>query len=149
MPPVLFDTSVYILALREEPSAALELIRPLPRGTVWLSAVVLGELYAGAHPEDVRLVERLESRFDGVGRILAPNRKDWTRAGRLLAQLAARYGYEKIGRARLTNDALIVMSAARQGITVITGNKRDFAKLAEFRPFMWQLHTATRITEDL
>jgi hypothetical protein len=32
------------------------------------------------------------------------------------------------------------MSAARLGITVITGNARDFMRLAEFRPFQWKVH---------
>jgi predicted nucleic acid-binding protein len=40
-------------------------------------------------------------------------------------------------RGRLTNDALIAMSAGRLGITVITANARDFEKLAKFRPFQW------------
>ena len=59
--------------------------------------------------------------------------------GRVLARLAARYGYEKIGQGRLANDALIAMSAARMGMTVITANERDFARLAEFRSFQWEL----------
>jgi predicted nucleic acid-binding protein len=54
--------------------------------------------------------------------------------------LAAKYGYEKIGQGRLTNDALIATSAARLGITVITANARDFQRLAEFRPFQWNVH---------
>jgi predicted nucleic acid-binding protein len=31
------------------------------------------------------------------------------------------------------------MSAARLGIQVMTTNKRDFQRLAEFRPFHWIL----------
>jgi predicted nucleic acid-binding protein len=53
--------------------------------------------------------------------------------------LAAKYDYAKTGQGRLTNDALIVMSAARLGITVITANARDFLRLAEFRPFQWKV----------
>jgi predicted nucleic acid-binding protein len=54
--------------------------------------------------------------------------------------LAAKYDYGKSGQCRLTNDALIAMSAARLGITVITANERDFGRLAEFRPFQWKVH---------
>jgi predicted nucleic acid-binding protein len=57
-----------------------------------------------------------------------------------LARLAAKYGFEKVGQGRLTNDALIAMSAARLGITVITANARDFLRRAEFRPFQWKVH---------
>jgi predicted nucleic acid-binding protein len=39
----------------------------------------------------------------------------------------------------LTNDSPIAMSAGRLGVTVITANGRDFAKLAEFRPFQWRV----------
>ena len=42
---------------------------------------------------------------------------------------------KRSGRGRLANDALIAMSAARRGATVITANERDFARLAEFRAF--------------
>jgi predicted nucleic acid-binding protein len=55
-----------------------------------------------------------------------------------LGRLAEKYGYEQIGRARLSNDALIVTSAGRAGITVITMNQRDFGRLAEFSPFQWR-----------
>jgi predicted nucleic acid-binding protein len=55
------------------------------------------------------------------------------------ARLAQKYGYERIGRARLTNDALIAASAARNGITVLTTNQRDFVRLAEFCPLQWQV----------
>ena len=58
----------------------------------------------------------------------------------MLARLAAKYDYEQIGRGRLTNDALIAMSAGRSGITVITANARDFRKLAEFGSFQWQVN---------
>ena len=59
----------------------------------------------------------------------------------MLERLAAKYHHEKIGRGRLTNDALIAMSAARTGIRVVTANEKDFHKLAQFRAFDWQLVT--------
>jgi predicted nucleic acid-binding protein len=80
-------------------------------------------------------LERMERDFDWVKRILLPALGDWPQAGRVRARLAARDGYEKIGQGRLANDALIAMSAARRGATVITANERDFARLAEFRAF--------------
>lgn len=141
MQPALFDTSIYVAALRRGDSGALS-IRRLDAGSViWLSAVVLEELYAGVGRSSRDLVERLEWDFDEAKRILVPNLSDWTRVGDVLARLASKYGYEKIGRGRLTNDALIAMSAARRGINVLTTNERDFRRLAEFRPFQWQVVT--------
>ena len=139
MGPVLLDTSIYITALRAGDDAVLKLRRFTPGAPVWLSSVVLEELYAGVKPRDFRIVERLERDFDKAGRMLVPNLSDWTLTGKLLARLAAEYGYEQIGQARLTNDALVAMSAVRRGITVITANERDFGRLAQFHPFQWQV----------
>jgi len=141
MPRVLFDTSIYITILRKGDAARDR--RALATGALlWLSAVVLEELYAGASRRDLQTIERLERDFDGAGRVAIPTLADWSNAGKILASLAKRYGYERIGRARLTNDALIAASAARLGIAVITANARDFDKLAEFRPFQWRLQAA-------
>lgn len=139
MGPVLLDTSIYITALRAGDDAVLKLRRFTTGAPVWLSSVVLEELYAGVKPRDSRIVERLERDFDKAGRMLVPNLSDWTLTGRLLARLAAKYDYEQIGQARLTNDALVAMSAARRGITVITANERDFGRLSQFHPFQWQV----------
>lgn len=139
MQPVLFDTSIYITALRLGAEATLGLRRVAPGAPVWLSSVVLEELYAGVSTHSRRVVERLEHDFHRAGRALIPNLTDWTQTGKVLALLAAKYGYEQVGKGRLTNDALIAMSAGRLGITVITVNVRDFERLAEFRPFQWRL----------
>jgi predicted nucleic acid-binding protein len=140
MPSALFDTSIYISALREGDISVLGARWLAPNTPVWLSSVVLEELYAGVHDPYRHLVERLEREFDGIDRILVPNLTDWTQTGRVLSRLAAKYHYEPIGRGRLTNDALIATSSGRQGITVITANERDYRRLAEFRPFQWRLH---------
>jgi predicted nucleic acid-binding protein len=139
MRPALFDSSIYIAALRREDDAALALRRLAADAPLWLSAVVLEELYAGAVGRARQVVERLERDFDAARRILVPNLGDWTQTGQVLARVAAKYNYEKIGLGRLTNDALIAMSAARLGIRVITANQRDFSRLAEFRAFQWEM----------
>ncbi len=136
--PVLLDSSIYISAFRRGDDFAV----PDQFGagtTLWLSAVVLEELYAGVRERDQGVVERLERDFYRAGRILVPDLGDWIQTGKVLARLAIKYDYEKIGRGRLANDALIAMSAARAGIRVITANERDFRRLAEFRSFQWQV----------
>jgi len=139
MPSALFDSSIYISGMRQGDDAILSLRRFSVDAPLWLSAVVLEELYAGASDRVRQVVERLERDFDRVKRILVPNLGDWTQAGRILARVAAKYHYENIGLGRLTNDALIAMSAARMGITVITANEQDFRRLAEFRSFQWEV----------
>ena len=141
MQPTLFDSTVYIAGLRHGDEGIVALRRLDSGSVLWLSAVVLEELYAGAGERSRAVVERLERDLDRVKRILVPNLSDWTQVGRVLARLAEKYGYETVGQARLTNDALIAISAGRLGICVITTNERDFRRLAEFHTFRWQVAT--------
>jgi len=136
--PILFDSSVYIAALRPGGDPSLLSNRWTAEAPLWLSSVVLEELYAGSRPDNRRELEKLERDFDKARRVLVPNLGDWTSAGRILAGIAQRHGYEKIGRARLTNDALIATSAARTGIRVLTINARDYGLLAGFCPLQWE-----------
>jgi predicted nucleic acid-binding protein len=136
--PILFDSSVYIAALRPGGDPALLSHRWTVEAPLWLSSVVLEELYAGSRPDNRREVEKLERDFDKARRLLVPNLSDWTNTGKILASIAEEHGYERIGRARLTNDALIATSAARSGIRVLTINARDYAMLARFCPLRWE-----------
>lgn len=145
MTPVLFDSSVYITALRGGQNALVALRRSQSSAPVWLSSVVLEELYAGAGLRGLAAVNRMERDFDKARRILVPNLGDWVLTGKVLARLASKYGYEQIGRGRLTNDALIATSASRVGIVVITASARDFARLADFCSVTWsKLESGTR-----
>ena len=136
---VLFDSSIYIRSLRDEGVAGLALLRWLGPAPIWGSSVVLEELYAGVSSRDHRIVEKIELEFERVNRMLVPNQRDWNLAGHLLNRIANKYGYESIGRSRLTNDAVIAASAARSGVEVITSNARDFSRLAEFCPLQWRV----------
>ncbi len=107
--------------------------------TLWLSAVVIEELYAGGGERERLMVKKMEQDFNRIRRVLVPNLNDWVETGTLLARLAAKYHYELLGRGRLTNDALIATSAGRCGVRVMTANRRDFGKLAEFRSFQWEV----------
>jgi predicted nucleic acid-binding protein len=133
----LLDSTVYISAMRKGAEGARELDALTADLTLWLSAVVLQELYAGAREKDRHVLESLERRMSEANQIVVPDRDDWVRAGKLLALVAGKYGYETIGRSRMTNDALIAVSAGRLSIIVITANKGDFSRLAEFHNFSW------------
>jgi predicted nucleic acid-binding protein len=144
LPGILFDTSVYISALRRGDVSILSSRRAAHAGEaqdrpLWLSVVVLEELLVGAHDGRMRkLLARLERDFERAGRLLVPLQSDWTAAGQVLALVGEKYGYEEVGRARMTNDALIAISASRNGIAVLTVNDDDYRKIAEFRPFEWE-----------
>jgi predicted nucleic acid-binding protein len=136
---VLFDTSVYITALRGGRDTVVALRQWKLKTPVWLSSVVLEELYAGAGPRDHDAVEHLEREFHRARRILVPSLGDWAQTGKVLARLGAKHGYEEIRRGCLTNDALIALSASRVGIAVIIASARDFARLSEFSSFTWSV----------
>jgi predicted nucleic acid-binding protein len=136
---ILFDSSVYIGAFRGDRDAGLIFERWRRKAPIWVSSVVLEELYAGADAASGRLIGKLEKDFEKARRVLVPNLSDWTQTGRILAKLGAKYGFERIGQGRLTNDALIAASAARSGVEVITSNARDFSRLAEFCPLRWRV----------
>jgi predicted nucleic acid-binding protein len=141
---ILFDTSVYISALRRGDVSILSSRRAARRGEaqdrpLWLSVVVLEELYVGARDKRLKkLLAHFERDFERAGRLLVPLQSDWTASGQVLALIGEKYGYEEVGRARMTNDALIAMSASRNGVTVLTVNDDDYRIIAEFRPFEWE-----------
>ena len=137
--PILFDTSVYIGAFRGNGDGPRIFERWRGKAPIWVSSVVLEELFAGADAAGRRLIGTLERDFERARRVLVPNLTDWTETGRMLAKIGAKYGFERIGQGRLTNDALIAASAARCGVTVLTANARDFARLAEFCPLQWRV----------
>jgi predicted nucleic acid-binding protein len=85
MQPALFDTSIYIASLCRGNDATITIRRIADNAPLWLSSVVLEELYAGAGDRERRVVERLERDFDRLKRILVPKLSDWTLTGRVLA----------------------------------------------------------------
>jgi predicted nucleic acid-binding protein len=139
-----FDTSVYISALRQGDETVLSLRRAArardnKTRPLWLSAVVLHELYIGAEGVRARReLQRLEREFVKLDRLLIPSRADWTTAGLVLSKIGRKFGFELVGRARMTNDALIAMSCASRGLIVQTKNPGDFKLIAEFRSLEWE-----------
>lgn len=110
------------------------------RHPVWLSAIVLQELYAGAIESGTqKLLRRLENSFRSVNRLVVPSLSDWTDAGITLCQIGRKFGFEDIGKNRISNDTLIAMNARRNGLTLLTVNARDFEKIAMIKEFHWSV----------
>ncbi len=84
----LFDTSVYIAAIRKQDSSALSLRNLGPESPVWLSAVVLEELYAGVSSREAHVIRQFQRNFEKIRRVLVPNLTDWSEAGTVLSRLA-------------------------------------------------------------
>ena len=134
MSGVVLDTPVYVRATRLGTPALLDSRRYAE--PVYYSAVVAEELYVGARNQaERRQWDRLWRAFQQMRRLVVPAGTDWREAGTVLSQVGQQFGYEQVGRGRLTNDALIGVSAYRLGLTIVTTNRRDFELLARYRPF--------------
>ncbi len=136
---VVFDTSIYIRALRQGNTNILSK-RQDEKVPLWLSAVVLEELYVGASDKkSLKILTKFESEFEKINRLLVPNQTDWSIAGQILNKIGEKHGFEKVGKARLTNDTLLAMSIARRGFKLFTANAKDFKLIEEFREFEWEV----------
>lgn len=137
--PTVFDTSIYIRALRQGNAEILQQ-KQSENFPLWLSAVVLEELYVGASDKkSIKILNKFESDFTTVNRLLVPNQTDWVIGGQILNKIGGKYGFDKVGKARLTNDTLLAMSVARKGFKLLTTNAKDFQLISEFREFEWEV----------
>ena len=131
-----FDTNVYVAALREGLAGAAfgRLEESAPR-TV-LASVVSAELRAGAR-DDVgrRVVADLVSRFDRLGRVVVPTDRSWNDAGDILASIARREPGLRTKVRGLWNDTLIALSARQIGAALVTENLHDFRLLRRYVRF--------------
>jgi predicted nucleic acid-binding protein len=129
------DTSIYIPFINQgiaHPVFSEKSFSPV----LYMSAVVLSELYAGAHDRmSVRLLDKLYRTFQDFGRLIVPLDSDWRQTGSIIAKLRKKYGYETRYLSRLQNDILIACSAHGIGAFVFTQNEKDFQRIREFMDF--------------
>ena len=134
---IIFDTSIYIPFINKGIPYPIG-VPPIDRGKqmIFMSAVVIEELYAGAFDtKSIKLLDRLYLTFEGLNRLIIPEAVDWQKTGKIIAKIGRKYGYESIFLSKITNDVLISVSARRIGATVITNNIKDFLRIKEFVDF--------------
>lgn len=131
----ILDTSVLIPFINQRiahPVLSIDIGKPL----LHLSAVVLAELYAGALDiRTIKLLDKLYKTFHDVNRIIIPYSSDWQTAGKIIAKLGGKYGYEDRFLSKIQNDVLIALSARQVGAFVVTNNTKDFLRIKEFLNF--------------
>ena len=132
---IILDTSIYIPFINdgiENPVIDLRSRKPLS----YLCAVVIEELYAGAHDKtSINLLDRLYETFNKIGRLIVPEAADWQRTGKVIAKLGNKYGFEEKFLSKITNDVLIALSARKIGAMIVTKNTMDFIRIKEFVDF--------------
>ena len=129
----MFDTSVYVEALRRGPGGGAAAALANAAGRTYMVSVVWAELCAGVRDAEGRAaIAQLGGPFAALGRVLSPRHDDWVRAGEGLADLA-RANPSLRDKARLLwNDALILLSAQQISAPVITANVDDFRLLQRY-----------------
>lgn len=136
-PKLLLDTTVYIDALQGNLPEHVEVV--LRAGNLWHSTVTESELAALAgvldpkHPETASVLARVAESIDQrpEHRILSPDRVIWREAGILAGLLARLQHFDKKERRKALKDALIYLTAAKNGCVVLTRNVLDFDLLMQ------------------
>lgn len=134
------DTNVYISDAAGRLPPAVEAL--LDRSLLFHCSVCLAELAMGVANGDPRRATWMAVR-DHYGdliasvpstRLLTPDAAIWTEAGLLAGTLARTQGFESHRRKECLNDALILLTAAKAGLAVLTANRDDFDLLQQLAP---------------
>ncbi len=129
------DTSIYIPFMNDgiaHPAIEVPQASPL----IYMSAVVMEELYAGAfEASSVKLLDKMYDTFSSINRLIAPDASDWQKTGKIAAKLGRKYGFEDIFLSRITNDILIAAAARKIGGALVTNNLKDFQRIQEYIDF--------------
>jgi len=127
----LLDTSVCVEVLRGNPRVTARL-SALRATDVAVSAMTLAELWHG-----VRKSQRADAMREVVDRFLAPlNVVPFERAA-AEAHAASRYALEGKGHPIGERDLIIAATALAHGLTVVTGNLREFTRVPGLRVEEW------------
>ena len=140
-PKLLLDTTVYIDELQGALPQEIEISLRLTE--IWHSTVTESELTALAglldpnHPNTRTAVQQVLASVERrpSHRILNPDREVWREAGILAGLLTRLRKYGKSEQRRAMNDALIFLSAAKHGCSVLTHNISDFDLLMQLAPY--------------
>jgi predicted nucleic acid-binding protein len=134
--PYVVDTNLYIDALRtEEGRQALRAFQDAFAPFLHFSAVVAQELRAGVSSQRAPKFESaMFVPYERRGRLITPSYDAWKETGRVLAEMVLPSQWRSVTRS-FVNDVLLAMSCREAGAVLVTGNARDFARIATVRNF--------------
>jgi predicted nucleic acid-binding protein len=72
--------------------------------------------------------------YERRGRLITPSYDAWKETGRVLAEMVLPSQWRSVTRS-FVNDVLLAMSCREAGAVLVTGNARDFARIATVRNF--------------
>jgi predicted nucleic acid-binding protein len=126
----LFDTDAISEVLKPRPAKAyLDWLKTIPRVDQFTSAVVIGELYAGASrsPHSARHLENIEKRVLPSVSVLPYD----VTAARVYGDIRARL--ETSGTRLADADLQIAATALQNELELVTGNLRHFQRVPHLR----------------
>jgi predicted nucleic acid-binding protein len=122
----ILDTAVYIDHWEGVADVEEAMARVRQAFIIRHSSVVLSELRRGARTPAAR--RRVSSLYALAAVQWPPTAQDWWTAGDLVRTIGDAHDWETSKR-EFQNDALIALTARRQGATIVTRNRHDFALL--------------------
>jgi predicted nucleic acid-binding protein len=133
VPKYVIDTNLYVAANRNRDAAdGLLTFYSAHLPVTFFHATVGQELLLGAIGADGRRQVRdaYLKPFESRGRLVVPSYRAWVRSGELVSMLIQRRVLSPGGFTRsFLNDALLAASCREEGLTLVTSNSRDFARL--------------------
>jgi len=127
----MLDTDICIYAMRNRPPEVRNRLRELS-GEVCISAITLGELAYGAEKSQRPAENRaIYEQFVANLVTLAFSREAANHYGQIRGTL------ERLGRPAGIHDMLIGAHARSEGLTVVTNNTREFARMPGLRAENW------------
>lgn len=132
------DTQLFIRAFRDEAAnVELQAFHTVFAPFEYLTAVVAQELRAGATTTQAeKLQANVFAPFERRARVLTPSYAAWKQTGEILARLAKIEGLELRAVSRgFVNDICLAVTCRESGVTLVTENAKDFARIESVFPF--------------
>lgn len=139
-PALVLDTNVYIHWAAGRLDQRLRDL--IDRTLLFHCSVALAELATGVANADQgrpgwpAVRDHYATLFASVpeSRLLTPEAQVWADAGLIAGTLARTQGFQAYQRKECLNDALILLTAARAGLAVLTSNRREFDLIQQLAP---------------
>lgn len=134
------DTNVYILDAGGNLPSAVEAL--IDRALIFHCSVALTELATGVanadprHPGWRALRDHYTELFENIpaNRVLVPDGQVWADAGVVAGTLARTQNFQSHQRKECLNDALILLTAAKVGLPVLTADRGDYDLIQQLAP---------------
>ncbi len=143
---LVLDTNVYINdAAGRLPAQAAAL---LDRALLFHCSVCIAELATGvangdpAHPRSKATRDHYAELAAAIplSRLLTPDADVWADAGVIAGTLARTQAFQPYQRKECLNDALILLTAAKAGLPVLTANRDEFDLIQQVAPEVRFVH---------